>query len=86
MLNYNYWASEEEKEIIDKRFSENERKKREKYNPDNLFKGKNEIKKDFGVDSINHEKTQFLVTVEYKENLFKKIKKMILKILKKKER
>ncbi|MBO6233034.1 MAG: hypothetical protein J6N78_03120 [Clostridia bacterium] len=51
MLCLNYWCdSEEEKQELIKAYSENERKNeaeiREKYNPDNLFKKRNEIPAD----------------------------------------
>lgn len=64
-LGLNYWCeSEEEKQELIKAYSENEKKNeaeiREKYNPDNIFKNKNEIQ----------ENTQL---TEYHEGVFKKL-------------
>ena len=61
----NYWCdSEEEKQELIKAYSENERKNeaeiREKYNPDNLFKKREEIPSD----------TQM---IEYHEGMLTKI-------------
>ena len=65
MLCLNYWCdSEEEKQELIKAYSENERKNeaeiREKYNPDNLFKKREEIPSD----------TQM---IEYHEGMLTKI-------------
>lgn len=64
-LGLNYWCeSEEEKQELIKAYSENEKKNeaeiREKYNPDNLFKKREEI----------HSDTQM---IEYHEGVLKKL-------------
>jgi len=70
ILELNYWCnSEEEKKELLKELNENEEQAKkelyEKYNPDNIFKTKNEEK---------DEKQEELALVEYKEkNIFKKI-------------
>jgi len=70
ILELNYWCnSEEEKKELLKELNENEEQAKkelyEKYNPDNIFKNKNEEK---------DEKQEELALVEYKEkNIFKKI-------------
>lgn len=71
MLDLNYWCeSEEEKQKLLSAFSENDRKKeeelREKYNPDNLFKNKDNINN----TDINRD----VSIVEYKkDNWIKKL-------------
>jgi len=68
-----YWCTEEEKEELQKRFYENEKKYqielREKYNPDNIFKN-NKINKEI--------KTEKVALVQVKEETF--ISKIIKKI------
>lgn len=76
ILELNYWCnSEEEKKELLKELDENEEQAQkelyEKYNPDNIFKKKNEEK---------DEKQEELALEEYKEDNF--IKKVINKILK----
>ena len=75
ILNYNYWCeSEEEKQEILKEWAENDSKYeaelREKYNPDNLFKKKENIEENIKETAI----------VEYKELNF--IQKLLRKIQK----
>ncbi len=75
----NYWCTEEEKEYLDKILSENEKRYQEelikKYNPNELFKKREETK----IDS-----SERVSLVEYKKyTLFDKIKEFIKKILKK---
>lgn len=83
MLNLNYWCeNEEEKQEMLKMYSENDKKReeeiREKYNPDNLFKKKEQIIVD---NEVKQENTQL---IEYKEkNIFKKIINRIMKFFKK---
>lgn len=72
MLNLNYWCnSDEEKQELIKHYSENEKKYqeelREKYNPDNLFKKRNQENKR-EEDIIKNE----VALVEYKESIFKR--------------
>ena len=65
-LNLNYFSTPEEKSKLIEQYRKNdyiaEREKREKYNPDDLFKNKN----------LKLEKT--IAMVEYKESIFTKIK------------
>ena len=74
-----YFATEEQKEKIKKILELNEikaeKEKKEKYNSEDLFKNSKRIK--------NIEQTSIPETslVEYKENLFNKFKKFILKLL-----
>ena len=75
-----YWCKDEaEKQELLEIFAENEKKYqeelREKYNPDSIFKNNNKPKK------IENKKKKKQIT-EYKESVFKRIKKYILKILK----
>ncbi len=68
MLNLNYWCeNENEKKELIAIYAENDRKKeeelREKYNPDNLFKDKTNIKQQEEMDKG----TEF---IEYKEKKF----------------
>jgi hypothetical protein len=78
ILNYNYWCdSEEEKEKIHEELITNneirEKELAEKYNPDNMFKKKNEVKEQTTVDAPN------IQLVEYKEQGF--IKKLLNKLM-----
>lgn len=72
MIESKYWATPEEKEILDKALAENEKKyqaeMREKYNPDNVFKNK-ETK----VEKLSETEKTTTIT-EYKESIFTKIK------------
>ena len=77
ILELNYWCdSEEEKQELLKEFAENEKKQeeeiREKYNPDKLFKNRENI-----IPNENKEQTAL---VEYKEEGF--IRKILNKIKK----
>lgn len=73
ILYKDYLANQEEKEKIEKKLEliqdTLEKNKREKYNPDNIFKNKETIKNTF-----DYEKTEL---IEYKESLFKKIIKFL---------
>lgn len=82
MLNINYWCNEEEKQELLKIYSENDKKKeeelRKKYNPDNLFKKKEQI------NEINVQKEENTQLIEYKElNIFKRILNKIMRFFKK---
>ena len=72
MIESKYWATPEEKEILDKALAENEKKyqaeMRKKYNPDNVFKNK-ETK----VEKLSETEKNTKIT-EYKESIFTKIK------------
>ena len=77
LLNLNYWCeNQEEKQEFIKAYSENDRKRekeiREKYNPDNIFKKNNDVKK---IEKVTEDVTSL---IEYKEESF--IKKLLNKI------
>lgn len=76
-----YYATEEQKVKIKKILYENQNKleqeKRDKYNPDNLFKKSD--KQDYKNTEIIENKTTL---IEYKESFFTKFKKFIIKIFK----
>lgn len=71
VLKYNYWSTEEEKAKLRNIFNENEKKYQEmlfeKYNPDNLFKKKNN-----NEETVENEENN-LQMIEYKESLFERI-------------
>lgn len=76
LLHLNYWCeNEEEKKELQRLFNDNENKYQEemrmKYNPDNIFKRKLE-KENIKKQEIN--------IVEYKENFYQKILKLIMKL------
>lgn len=81
ILNYNYWCdSEEEKKEIQKELIRNserreqeEKELAERYNPDNIFKKRNEVKEPITDNSEN------MQLIKYKEQGF--IKKILLKIM-----
>ena len=82
MLNLNYWCKDEnEKQEMLKMYSENDKKieaeMRERYNPDNLFKKRENVEQN---DEVKEECTDI---IEYKEqNIFKKILNRIIKFFK----
>lgn len=67
-----YWCPEEEKEDLQKKFCENEKKYQEelrgKYNPDNLFKKTKGIK-----ENEVQEQSNMVSMIEYKEPLIERI-------------
>lgn len=67
-----YWCPEEEKEDLQKKFCENEKKYQEelrgKYNPDNLFKKTKGIK-----ENEVQEQSNMVSMIEYKEQLIERI-------------
>ena len=77
-----YWATEEQrKKILEKEkydFDILEKEKREKYNPDNIFKKVNKEKLINSEISANNTEMSL---IEYKESFFKRLKNFILKIL-----
>ena len=84
ILNLNYWCDtpEEKQEILDE-LANNEKEKQElleKYNPDNLFKNKqNDV-----IENENKINTQEVSLVEYKkQGIFKRILDKITKFFKK---
>ena len=72
-----YYATDEQKEIIEKILALNEKKdeqkKREIYNPDDLFNNRKE--------DVNNKEIQKTALIEYKETFFTKFKNFIMKIL-----
>lgn len=94
LIEQKYWATEKEREILDKALKENEKKYqedlREKYNPDNLFSNRN-IKIEPNTTMIseknstkNKEKaTTVFSMVEYKEFIFTRIKNWFKQIFNK---
>lgn len=84
ILNINYWCeNEEEKQFFLNELAKNEDEKKkleEKYNPDNLFKNKNN--NDVSTDKIVE--TQNISMVEYrKQGIFKRILDKITRFFKK---
>lgn len=83
ILVINYWCdSEEEKQSFIDELEKNEKIKKElqeKYNPDNLFKNRKKTKKDVVMEQIEN-----VGMIQYKENLFTKLKKWFEKIFNKK--
>lgn len=70
MLESKYWATPEEKAILDKALKDNEieyqKQLKEKYNPDNLFKKQDKMKNNEEVTT-----NEVAMTV-YKESIFKR--------------
>ncbi len=84
ILNINYWCeNEEEKQFFLNELAKNEDEKKkleEKYNPDNLFKNKNN--NDISIDKIVE--PQNISMVEYKkQGIFKRILDKITRFFKK---
>ena len=77
-----YFASEEQKKKLEEIIELNEKKseiiKREKFNPDDLFKSKNSSKI---VNESNQNNIEVTALTEYKENFFTKVKNFILQLL-----
>ena len=83
ILVINYWCdSEEEKQSFIDELEKNEKIKmelQEKYNPDNLFKNRRKTKEDVVMEQVEN-----VEMIQYKENLFTKLKKWFEKIFDKK--
>lgn len=84
ILNINYWCdSEREKQEFLDEMAKNDQEKQEleeKFNPDNLFKNKNN--NDVSTDNINEKQNASLV--EYKkQGIFKRILEKIARLFKK---
>ena len=83
ILVINYWCdSEEEKQSFIDELEKNEKIKKElqeKYNPDNLFKNRKKTKEDVVMEQVEN-----VEMIQYKENLFTKLKKWFEKIFDKK--
>ena len=77
-LFYEYFANNDEKNKINKILYENEEIRnielKEKYNIDNIFKNKNKYK------SVQQSNENITALVEYKDNIFKKLKDLIIGI------
>ena len=78
MFNLNYWCeSEEEKQKLLQQYAKNEKVKeaeiREKYNPDEIFKNKNEVNKSAtNVEMIEYKRKNFIQDIIQKiQKLFK---------------
>ena len=84
----NYWANQAQADVIKAQYKrdleQDEINKKEKYNPDNLFKDKDinieEISNDAQVDDIQN--IQISMT-EHKESIFEKVKNWFKKIFSK---
>ena len=83
ILVINYWCdSEEEKQSFIDELEKNEKIKmelQEKYNPDNLFKNRRKTKEDVVMEQVEN-----VEMIQYKENLFTKLKKWFEKMFNKK--
>ena len=82
MINLNYWCeNDEEKKTLLNKYYKNEEKYqdelRQKYNPDNIFKKKNEP-----IESITYKTEDELIMINQKESLFKRIMNKINEFLK----
>ncbi len=80
VFKYNYWADETEKKNIIEKLVRNENKYqeelREKYNPDNIFKKKEET-----IIKDNIKQDENLKMIKYEESIFKKVINKILRFL-----
>ena len=74
-IDYNYWMDEDKKNEINKILKEKEEEKKERYNPDNLFKKENDNMAEPKFINKNE-------LTQYSEPMFKKIWKKILNIFK----
>lgn len=82
ILVINYWCdSEEEKQSFIDELEKNEKIKMElqEYNPNNLFKNRRKTKEDVVIEQVEN-----VEMIQYKENLFTKLKKWFEKIFNKK--
>jgi len=77
-----YFATEKQKQVLDDLLQQNEIKeeneKREKYNPDNIFKN---IEKKEKLKAEIPENNSDTALIEYKESFFTKFKNFIFRIL-----
>ena len=77
-----YFATEEQKvkikEILDLNQKKEEQEKREKYNPDNIFK---KAAKDQSTNLDVDENNTNMSLIEYRESFFTRVKNFIFKIL-----
>lgn len=86
IISYYYFCDDEERKKWDEVLTENERKYQEKlkerYNPDNLFKSKEEVKKTNNKE-IPEDKDEFRL-IEYKENFIIRLINKIKEFFKRK--
>lgn len=80
VLKYNYWSNEEEQKSIREKLLQNEekyqKKLKEKYNPDNIFKK---------IENNKIEEVENTALVEYKEgNFLKRILRKVMNFFKRK--
>ena len=79
MIYREYWCNDEDRKEYDKLLRknsyENQKKLREKYNPDDIFKKNNTLRKE-------KDGQEQLIQISENEPWYKKLKKMITKILK----
>ncbi len=75
-----YFATEEQKikEILDLNQRKEEQEKKEKYNPNDIFKKK---EKNESSNALTSESNSNTALIEYKESFFEKLKNFIFKIL-----
>lgn len=81
-----YWYKDESKkqkllEVLDKNERKYQEELREKYNPDNIFKNKNQNNTFDEAVPKNEEISVGMQIVEYKEPIFKRIANKILEFL-----
>lgn len=79
-----YYATEKQKikikEILDLNQKKEEQAKREKYNPDNIFKKEEKVQNTYIEEKIT-ENSNSTALIEYKESFFLRFKNFIFKIL-----
>lgn len=79
VFKYNYWSSEDEKQRIIEKLSENENnyqvKLREKYNPDDIFKNRNRI-----IPEETQKSEETRMTIVQEEKWYQKIFSLIKNI------
>ena len=76
MLFQDYWADEKQLEelssIYKKRIIEEEKIKREKYNPNEIFKNDNEVLSENYLPVLIEKKTFFQIIIDYIKKIFRK--------------
>ena len=76
MLFQDYWADEKQLEelssIYKKRIIEEEKIKREKYNPNEIFKNDNEVLSENYLPVLIEKKTFFKIIIDYIKKIFRK--------------
>ena len=83
-ITLDYWLDEEQKKRVLKNMEMNEQKFNEKYSYENLFKPKQEVKKEeLGNNELEEEQS---ILVKKKENFFNKFVKILKRIFKKEDK